>query len=274
MKEMNILQELLDTEGLRRVSSEIMRVALPSIRLRASSVDEADLELGATKFGGAPDLPQGFQWPEWDGSPLPFVAQFRLSEATLYDPWHVLPTEGVLYFFIDFDNFLSLSPPHQDMWKVLYEPTEHFTLQRAVIPENIASNQRYRPSTVTYSTEITLPDYSEYDPTSLERLGLSEPLTDEEESAYYHIQQQLNGTDGSRYHTPIHRLLGHADVIQWDMHRELEGSATDWQLLLQVDSDDAPDTEWGDTGRIYYWIRTRDLMRKDFSAVVLIEQST
>jgi uncharacterized protein YwqG len=119
-----------------------------------------------------------------------------------------------------------------------------------------------------------LPDYSQYDSTSVERLGLSGLLTDEEEWAYYEVQAQLVGKVGAIYHFPIHRLLGHADVVQLDMHSDLPGDPTDWQFLFQMDSDDAPDTEWGDTGRIYYWIRTRDLAKRDFSGVELILQST
>ena len=86
---MSLLQELLDAAGLTRVSAEIMHVALPSIRLKAHPVEETQLERGATKFGGSPDLPAGSPWPEHSGLPLPFVAQINLSEATLYDPMHL-----------------------------------------------------------------------------------------------------------------------------------------------------------------------------------------
>ena len=58
------------------------------------------------------------------------------------------------------------------------------------------------------------------------------------------------------------------------MHRDLKGSPTDWLLLFQVDSDEVSATNWGDTGRIYYWIRTRDLAVGDFSQTQEILQST
>jgi hypothetical protein len=138
----------------------------------------------------------------------------------------------------------------------------------------VAKRLRYRPSAVTYSTEMTLPDYSRYDSTAVDRLGLSGHLINEEELAYYEVQAQLAGTAGSKYHIALHRLLGHPDDVQWDMHRDLEGAPTEWQLLFQMDTDGAPDTEWGDTGRIYYWIRTRDLAKRDFSEAELILQST
>ncbi len=77
----------------------------------------------------------------------------------------------------------------------------------------------------------------------------------------------------NKYHLPIHRLLGHPNDVQWDMHNDLGGAPTDWQLLFQMDSDSAPETDWGDTGRICYWIRAQDLAKRDFSRVELILQS-
>jgi len=271
---MNTLQELLSAGGLRRVRAQIEQVALPSIRLKAHTVDETHLEPGATKFGGAPDLPAGSAWPQHQGSPLPFVAQLNLSEVARYDTMHRLPGEGRLYFFFDIDAFFDSWPRQQTIWRVLYDHNTRTALQRVALPERGTKRNQYRPSRVTFSAEMTLPDYSQYDATSIQRLGLSGPLTDEEEWAYYEVQAQLAGTVGTSSHIPLHRLLGHADAVQWDMHGDLPGVPTDWQLLLQVDSDGVPNTEWGDTGRIYYWIRTRDLTKRDFSGVELLLQST
>jgi hypothetical protein len=270
---MSLLQELLSTAGLTRVQTEIEQVAFPSIRLTTHAVNEAQLELGATRFGGAPDLAALQPWPEHNGSPLPFVAQINLSEVALYDTMRLLPNEGMLSFFFDIDAFFDSWPSPQSVWRVLYG-YHAGALQQASLPERGAKRKHYRPSLVTISPEMTLPDYSQYDATSLQRLGLLEPLTQEEEEAYYEVQAQLVGTVGATFHVPLHRLLGHPDDVQWDMHDDLSGSPTDWQLLLQIDSDGVPNTEWGDTGRIYYWIRTQDLARRDFSQVTLLLQST
>jgi uncharacterized protein YwqG len=268
------LQELLYSVGLDRLITEITNAALPSIRLKTYPLDERQFERGATKFGGSPDFPMRFSWPEYNGLPIPFLAQINLHEVASYDTKHFLPSEGMLYFFFDIDAFFESQPRHQNIWRVLYDRSAPTTLQRVAIPEMIAKRNNYRPSAVTYSTEMTLPDYSRYDATSIKRLGLSEPLTVEEERAYYEVQSQLAGTVGTKYHLPLHRLLGHPDDVQWDMHRDLPDAPADWQLLFQVDSDSVPNTEWGDTGRIYYWIRAEDLAKRDFTGVELILQST
>jgi uncharacterized protein YwqG len=54
---------------------------------------------------------------------------------------------------------------------------------------------------------------------------------------------------------------------------ELEKGAADWQLLLQIDSDEKNlGVMWGDVGRVYFWIRRQDLGKRDFGNVWLILQ--
>ncbi len=268
---MSTLQEWLSSGGLARVSKEIEKVALPSIRLTTHPTEGILLRVGSTKFGGSPDLPQGARWPEHNGVPLPFVAQFNLTEVAAYDTAHLLPETGMLAFFFDQDAFFE---GRAITCHVHYTSGSLSNLWHHPLPENIPKRERYRPSEVTCAIEITLPDYSPYDETSMGRLGLSGLLTDEEEQAYYQLQAQLASRVDTQYHTPIHRLLGHADSVQWDMHKDLGGKAADWQLLFQADSDGTPETDWGDTGRIYYWIRTHDLRARNFSQVQVILQST
>ena len=267
------LHELLRSCGLRRVTEPIEKKALPSIRLRAKAVDENLLELGGTKFGGRPDLPQGVSWPEFDGTPLPFVAQINLSAIASCGIGQVLPKNGILYFFLDVDAYFDKLPSqelYQNTYYVLYSLDSLENLQRSVFPESL--QVRYHPCKILCNSEITLPAYSKYDPTTFKRCGFIAPLSEEEEEGYDIIKSQLSWTAGIKYHVPIHRLLGYADNNQWDMYAELGGSPENWKLLFQVDSDDATDTEWGDTGRIYFWIPTKDLQQHDFTHVRLILQ--
>jgi uncharacterized protein YwqG len=44
-------------------------------------------------------------------------------------------------------------------------------------------------------------------------------------------------------------------------------SADEWQLLLQLDSDDRADLMWGDGGMLYFWIRAQDLAERRFEMV-------
>jgi uncharacterized protein YwqG len=87
-----------------------------------------------------------------------------------------------------------------------------------------------------------------------------------------------------------HQLLGHSNNIQGDMQleaqlvtnglycgdergyqdprrRALEKGADQWQLLLQLDSDDGAKMMWGDAGMLYFWIRRDDLRAGRFDKV-------
>ncbi len=92
----------------------------------------------------------------------------------------------------------------------------------------------------------------------------------------------------------IHRLLGHPEPVQGDpfidcqlfsndlewaevqtnhtMASQLEKNATDWCLLLQIDSDPTANMMWGDVGMIYFCIKHDDLAKGDFDKVWLVFQ--
>jgi hypothetical protein len=78
----------------------------------------------------------------------------------------------------------------------------------------------------------------------------------------------------------VHRLLGYANQIQGDVQTicqravygaEMSG-AREWQLLLQVDTDAAAGTHWGDVGRIYFLIERAALARREFDRTWVIMQ--
>jgi uncharacterized protein YwqG len=49
-------------------------------------------------------------------------------------------------------------------------------------------------------------------------------------------------------------------------------AAAEWRLLLQIDSEQDAGMLWGDVGRIYYWIRARDLAARHLDQAWLILQ--
>jgi hypothetical protein len=62
--------------------------------------DDAKVSLGASKTGGLPHVPAGFDWPveEDTGDPLSLVCQINLTEAADAAPGQ-LPLTGLLYLF-------------------------------------------------------------------------------------------------------------------------------------------------------------------------------
>jgi uncharacterized protein YwqG len=54
--------------------------------------------------------------------------------------------------------------------------------------------------------------------------------------------------------------------------QQLRSGAADWRLLLQVDSEEHAGMVWGDAGRLYYWMRTQDLVARRFDQAWLVLQ--
>ena len=66
---------------------------------------------------------------------------------------------------------------------------------------------------------------------------------------------------------------GDATGYQDPRRASLELGASDWQLLLQIDSDEERlGWMWGDVGRVYFWIRRQDLASADFEGAWAVLQ--
>ena len=52
----------------------------------------------------------------------------------------------------------------------------------------------------------------------------------------------------------------------------IRAGAADWELFMQVDSNDDLGMMWGDCGKLYLWIRAQDLAARNFGASWLILQ--
>lgn len=246
------------------------------------------LNRGASKLGGNPDVPSGFSWPAFKDNPLSFVCQINLADVKTLMPADVtLPDRGILSFFYS-PLVAGYDPGDRDGFRVCYfdcEPGELVSQTPPSVPPQKKlfglislkrSVQVYRECAITYEKLITLPD----DP---ERFELSEDLCE----SYFELLEELGGH---------HRLLGFAEPIQGSMElecemvthgiycgdargyespgrKELEKTAGQWKLLLQIDSDtENSDMMWGDAGRLYYWIKDADLRERRFEKCWFIFQ--
>jgi len=284
------LSALIREVGLGGVEDRLMQAALPSLRLVLRPTDEDALPVGASKFGGAPDLPPGFEWPVWQGrpesekwkwrdpaewsrndGPLCFLAQFRLADLAAYDLGGALPPSGLLYFFCAiWKQALGAYPEDRDCWKVmLYEGDASGLARRPppVLPQEVyrdaqpPENNRFTCCRMDFQPEMTLPDNN--DPEPYEALALSE----EESELYAQLFERLDKPyewGQPRYGEPIHRLLGCPQIVQYG--KEVPDKDREWRLLLQLDTDDAAQLNWQGGGRGYFWIPAQALAEQDFDA--------
>ncbi len=132
---------------------------------------------------------------------------------------------------------------------------------------------------VEFSLEITIPPFS----------SLYTQQCELEEDYFDLLEEVEHFYDMSRGRPAIHRMLGHPDAIQNDMqvkclqrwlqrHNETLSSqafdeeAKEWLLLLQIGCDDNIMRDWADSGKLYYWIRSKDLEARRFDQVQFIHQ--
>lgn len=279
------LREELENAGLGRVASDLEMLMLASIRMRATPVAEGDLRPGSSKLGGTPALPAGTEWPQCKGIPMALLAQLRLQDLAPYDLDGRLPNSGILYFFYEArEQVWGYDPKHRGNWAVIYYDGDVDKLRPTPPPAGLPKECRFRPCKLAFHNEITLPPW---DCRGIARLKLSE----KEGDIFVNRLDAISSGAGSS-----HRMFGHPDQVQGEMKLEcqlashgiyagtsegytdprratLEQGADDWQLLLQIDSDEENlGTMWGDSGRVYFWIREEDLKKRDFGNAWLLLQ--
>lgn len=267
--------EAVATFGLSHHADVIVGAAQTSVRLRPSERDDRDTS--TSRLGGGAALPKGLTWPAWKGRPQSLIAQISLAEIFQFDSEGVLPPSGKLLFFYDSEQETwGFDPNDRGSWRVL------FVAEDAPV-DTYHDPGLYRPVALIPSSEMSLPPWESL---WFESSGIGPDSVD----AYLDLRASLSGND------LIHKMLGYPDPVQNEMQMEcqlvsngiycgdadghndprvdaLRPGATDWRLLLQVDSEeDRAGMMWGDVGRLYFWIREQDLRRQDFDGVWCILQ--
>ena len=124
--------------------------ALPCLAVFADTAGDA---IGATRFGGVPDLPPGTPWPEAGATPLSFYAQVALPARAGDAPVPKdLPPSGLLSFFAaqaDDDSRMFARVIHSPPGAALH-PTPP--------PSGI---ERFHPVGARFEHGLSFPDYDD-----------------------------------------------------------------------------------------------------------------
>jgi len=131
------LRELLQQTNLTEIEDLVLQRSHPMILLglqdltvREQRRSLADMPIGASRWGAAPDLPRGFTWPVGrDDHPMHFLMQLDLASLPTFDG-RPLPAVGRLYFFAGMTN-----EDYAISMKVQYSAAGASTLVRTAAPE-------------------------------------------------------------------------------------------------------------------------------------------
>src|SRR3989440_5994493 len=268
--------------GLSRLLKDIDFLAKDSIRLYAKPAGEYDISIGASRIGGVPDVPPDFKWPERNEMPQSFIAQLYLDEVHPYDTDGALPSRGMLWFFYDAkQETYGADPADHGGWRVIFKE-DYSGLQRIAAPDKLPTESQFKACSVSFASEVTLSQSPKLDIPHFD-------WTEDEAQKY---ETLLSTFPTPEDHGAVHhQLLGNPQTIQDDMRlecqlashgitdindpqaKELSKGAKEWQLLLQIDTDENIGMRWGDAGMIYYWMRASNLQKCDFDDSWLVLQS-
>ncbi|MEQ4209680.1 YwqG family protein [Actinopolymorpha sp. B9G3] len=274
------------------VAEQWIGLIRPALRLRSCGRNKKPIG----QLGGFPSLPDDLGWPQWQGKgSLHFVASIdcgRVPSNRLDIP---LPDQGMLYFFyFDADRRYLYGPPEDRsklpdaVWQT--EPETADATRVIYVPAGTPTIKREPPEDIDSYLEVGL----EAD------IVATGPCSDH--PAFAAAIQRLSGADRAylqdfdnldRFREAMdhgtghdHRIGGHADPVQnaveMDVARSLVAGAYDsaamrqeasrWTLLVQIDSDEEADMQWGDVGTLYWLMRPDDLAARRFQTAYFTGQ--
>ncbi len=209
------------------LGAEVAARAVPAVWIR--SCPARRFPVGASRFGGRPDLPDGYPWPQLNGIPMAFLAQLRLDELRAALPSDAppvgleLPEEGLLVVFagVDPDDPLLIGLDGIGHLAIV----DGDELRRRSWPARLPGEARLAASVAAPEPMLSPPN----------RHALSDDMFDAE------VQRFL---DAVRPPGALHQCLGHPSTVQ----DPVGGGA--YRHLLRLDSDPLNGTRYGDGGSL------------------------
>jgi uncharacterized protein YwqG len=280
-RELNTIQDiekLFEDLQLDKYLDAIKPLVRPKIDLTLVPTEESQFDRAKSKIGGQPHLPRDQEWPKNElGNSLSFIGQLNFEEVSKFDKSELLPKQGILSFFYCADQEVwGFDPKDGQRFKVIYSENVNDLVKQS-FPTDLQSHSIFQANLLTFTSSLSLPTWQD---DSIEGL-----IQDED------FENYLEASSGSD-----NQILGYAKCIQGTMElecqlvtnglycgdptgyedpkrNELEAGKKDWVLLLQIDSEEEKTgMMWGDSGRIYFWIKKQDLLNKDFSKTWCILQ--
>lgn len=223
-----------------------------------------------SKFGGNPYLPQGYEYPrDSEGNPMKLLAQINFEELPDIG---LFPAQGMLQVYISVSRKslygLDFShPTRQDDYRIVYIPEvkQDKALQNMDCVGEIPEDDQFPiPSECALSFVearqcVASTDFQFKKIFGRDAYDLAYEAFEDEEAINEFYE---------RFAPAGHRMGGYAYFTQQDP-RTTRNSFKDYEvLLLQIDTDNENEIEWGDSGVANFFIKLEDLKKLDFSKVL------
>ena len=243
-----------DEEAVREFTDVLKSHEHKAIGICFDDAENAPKAIGCSKYGGQPDVPDGFQWPKDDENrPLSLLLQIDCRDLASVDTERLLPTSGHLYFFYELDE--QNWDGTENSVRVIYEETENKELHRADFPTDLFDGYRLNEKPLSFAVQNSYPSWDDFI-CKCPKYDVSYDVADT-------VKEKL---DSEQSYDTIGSMLGWADLIQGNIVEDTDDNV----LLLQlktIESDDADELMFGDCGTIYFYISRQDLKNKRFDRI-------
>lgn len=247
--------------------------------IRFQAIPAKEEQIGQTRFGGLPDVPPDWRWP--DGH-LEFLVQFNFEEIAPYDHNGLLPRKGLLSVFVR--NLCYGWNEDGTDCQIQFYDGDFNELRPAEAPEefNFYGEEKqfgsdlwvYKPMFVTpYQAISTADSYFLY-----QRKIFSDDFLREFEKLNLNLKRGLE----AQWDDQILGFYSDGAIEAWEQstgkkyyqlpesekavaHHQID----DWVLLMQIDSHDALGMMFSDAGILFLMIRKEDLVARRFDRVFI-----
>ena len=228
-------------------ADRLLALARPALAVASVAAPEKTLAVGASKYGGRPDLPPGTRWPKFEDQPLAFLGQFNLAELHASPAARDLPATGLLSLFAAYNPEEGSDDFPKGSWRLFYFP-DAAKLARRDPDDDLPDESRFPSCRLWFAEWLTLPH--EDSPWSGELYD-----SDDSEAADAYADVYVDRALGDH-------LLGYPVPIQSDMLGKKSV-----RHLLTIGGNDDTEWEWGDGGALYSTLPDDALKQQKFDRV-------
>lgn len=251
----------------------------PAVEVITQSSNKVNI--GQSKLGGTPHLPNNFDWPKYDGKSMVFIGQLNLEELKDYHRNEFLPHKGILYFFSFFPKPVNEFGaeyeflPSKDRYKTLYYDGNVSELINREFPEDLTKDYHFETQKIRFRTFFHMPPSLETSVMENSDLSDNDKNTIEEYNESFSddvIDQVLGVPVPIQYGADYDLAMAYLNISYEDektQQEKIEKERPHFINLLTIPMFD----RIGDS-QCYFGIHKEDLIKRDFDKIVFIMQGT
>jgi uncharacterized protein YwqG len=261
---LEILDAKINEYQLDELRPQIIANALECFYMESTEPDDYG-DIGNSRLGGLPDLPDTLEWPTTDDDQhLIFLGQINLRDIQGINA--DLPGQGILYLFLGNEE-----TAYDVESTILYCPDES-RARKGELPD--AYNPTYEdedyaenPYRVGFTKHLSLPNYGN---DLLESMGVEDEEADHLDAYLEMVNSLTPGDTGS------HQIFGHIGYLNDDPRKAAaeKFGRPDWQILLKLGWDKKVGFCFWDAGDLLFLVQKSSLAAGDFTTVFSCIETT